>query len=207
MTTTPARFGHLTAALAIACVAGCSRAPGRVELPAFASGAGAAALAEYDTNKDGKISGDELAKAASLKSALEQIDADKDKAVTADEIDARIQQWRQKKVALLPVSCKVLVDGAPAANAKVTFQPEAFLGAGLHPATGVTNEEGVATLKPADEHVADPKFAGYLPPGFYKIAAEVGGKTLATGPRTGCEVALDAAWAGDGIVTAEFVSR
>lgn len=209
MTTFLARSGFLAPALAlaVAAAAGCSRAPGRVDLPAFAGGAGEAALAEYDKNKDGRIKGVELTEAASLAAAVEQIDANKDKAITADEIDARIAQWREQKVGLMPVACKVLIDGSPVANAKVTFQPEAFLGPSLHPAAGVTNAEGVAGMKLADEHVADPKFAGYLPPGFYKITVEVDGKKYTTGPRTGCEVALDAAWAGDGCVTAEFGSR
>jgi hypothetical protein len=186
---------------------GCSRAPSRVELPAFAAGAGAAALAEYDTNKDGKISGAELVKSPSLQAALDKIDANKDKAITADEIDARIAHWRENKVALMPVTCKVLVNGVPAANAKVTFQPEAFLGSSVHPVTGVTNEEGVAIMKLSEEHVADPKFSNFVPPGFYKIVADVNNKQYSTGPRTGCEIATDAGWLGEGCVTAEFESR
>ena len=207
MTAFRARAGLLTITLTCLLGIGCARSPGRVELPAFAAGAGAAALAEYDGNKDGKVGGSELAKAASLQAALEQIDANGDKAITADEIDARIAQWREQKVALMPVACKVLVNGSPVANATVTFQPETFLGGTLHPAAGVTNEEGIASVRLAPEHVSDPKFAAFLPPGFYKITVEVAGKKYTSGPRTGCEVASEAAWAGEGLVTAEFESR
>lgn len=209
MTANRALSGLLTSAfvLVFVTVSGCARSPSRVELPGFPAGAGAAALEEYDTNKDGKISGAELAKAASLKAALEQLDVNSDKAITADEIDGRIAQWRQQKVALMPVACKVLVNGSPAVNATVTFQPETFLGGTLYPATGVTDEEGIASVKLAPEHVSDPKFAAFLPPGLYKITAEVGGKKYTLGPRTGCEVASESSWAGDGIIIAEFESR
>ncbi len=186
---------------------GCAQTPSRVELPAYSDGAGSAAVAEYDTNKDGKISGAELAKSASLQAAIEQIDTNADKAITADEIDARIGQWREQKVALMPVSCKVLLNGTPVENAKVTFQPEAFLGGQLHPATGETDADGVAKIKLAPEHVKDAKFDGFVPTGFYKISVEVGGKRYATGPRTGCEVSGNAVWAREGLVVAEFESR
>jgi len=41
-------------------IAGCETKPERLDLPAYEATAGPAAVAVYDTNKDGKISGNEL---------------------------------------------------------------------------------------------------------------------------------------------------
>lgn len=197
-------------ALGAALSTGCDAKPERLELPAYESTAGQAALATYDTNKDSKIGGDEFLKCPALKSTLARLDLNKDGAVTAEEIDARIQQWRASRVALMPVCCKVLIDGKPVANARITLEPEAFLGNSVRGASGVTDEEGVAILSISSEHLANPGMTG-VAPGFYRIVAEVDAdgrvRRYTTGPHTGCEVAADAPWSGEGIITAEFTTR
>jgi hypothetical protein len=164
----------------------------------------------YDTNKDGVISGEELQKAPAIKASLALMDLNGDRAVTAEEINSRVSQWRQSKIGEMPVRCKVLLDGTPIADARVTFEPESFMGGSVHPATGVTDADGIAAMSIPKQHLADSRYAG-VSPGFYRIIAEVSTNGITqrytTGPRTGCEVALDAPWVTLGIVDAEFTSR
>ncbi len=208
MTTHCHRFVRFAIGLSLSAVmsAGCDKQPNRLDLPGYKSSAGQHAIAEYDSNKDGKISGDELKKSAALNSALDLIDSNKDGAITGEEIDARIQQWRASQVALMPVCCKVLLNGKPVAKARITFEPEAFLGNSVHSATGVTDEDGVAIMSIPAEHLSNPTLTG-VAPGFYKIVAEVENERHTAGPRTGCEVAPDASWSGEGIVPVEFTKQ
>ncbi|MBA4191081.1 MAG: hypothetical protein C0467_24110 [Planctomycetaceae bacterium] len=208
MTTQSRRFGKFVFSLSLGAVlsAGCSGEPRRIEPPSFQANAGSAAITEYDSNKDGKIGGDELWKSPALKSALALIDSNKDGAITGEEIDARIQQWRASRVGLMPVACKVLLNGKPVAKARITFEPEAFLGNILHAATGVTDEEGIANMSISPEHLSNPALTG-VAPGFYKIVAEIENERHNAGPHTGCEIALDASWSGEGIVPVEFTKK
>jgi len=202
------QFGKLAFGLSLSAVlgVGCDRGPSRLELPEYQPAVGQAAIAQYDSNKDGKISGDELKKSPALSSALANIDSNNDGAITGEEIDARVQQWRASRVALMPVCCKVLLNGKPVAKARITFEPEAFLGNSVHGATGITDEDGVAILTIPAEHLSNPSVTG-VAPGFYKIVAEIENERHTTGPRTGCEVAPDASWSGEGIVPVEFTKQ
>ena len=73
----------------------------------ISSSAGADAVKMYDTNKDGKISGDEIFKCPALKAAIAQIDPSGKGEITADMIDARIKAWKDTKLARMTVSCTV----------------------------------------------------------------------------------------------------
>ena len=126
---------------------GCSRAPSRVNPPAIDAGAaGTAAMAQYDTNGDGAIAGDELLGAASINSSLDKIDLDGDKRVTADEITARIEAWQASKVGLTSAGYEVTVNGKPSKGLKVSFEPEKFLGENVKAANGTTDEMGMVML-------------------------------------------------------------
>jgi hypothetical protein len=188
--------------------AGCDARPDRLEPPDYDPSAGRAAVTRYDANADGRISGDELAACPALNSARAQLDADRDGAITAEEVDARIRQWRASRVALMPVCCKVQLDGKPVPGARVTFEPEPCLGPAVRAATGTTDEDGLAILSIPAEHRADPNLTG-VAPGFYSVIAEVnaGGTWQRLPAGSGCEVAPDASWSGDGYVRAAFESR
>src|SRR5690349_10959169 len=79
-------FFVIIVSLVLSIAASCNRGPGRVKQPGInASQAGKLAMEQYDTNKDGKVAGDELEKAPSLKAALKNLDTDGDGAVSAEE--------------------------------------------------------------------------------------------------------------------------
>ncbi len=155
-------------------VSGCGH---RVSPMGIASNAGSQAVAKYDANKDGSLDYDELAKAPGLRAAVGKIkklakahgtspseDEVRSAKITAEEIDARIREWKDRGTGRINVVCRVLAkNGGSAeaiAGAIVKFVPEDFLGPGLTVGEGTTNENGVASI-------SQPGARG-ISPGFYR---------------------------------------
>ncbi len=148
----------------------CNWGPARIKQPAISpSGAGAAAVAQYDKNGDGVISGDELNASPALKAALPRLDTNKDGGVGGDEIAERVNAWKAMRTALASVRCQVTLDGRPLPGAQVVFEPEPFLGDQVKRATGVTNQFGDAAPTIAPEDKPDPKLPGGVYFGLYKV--------------------------------------
>jgi hypothetical protein len=161
-------------------IASCSRGPSTVKQPAInASSAGSAAVEEFDKNGDAQLSGDELDHVSSLKSALARLDANSDKAVTADEISSRIKTWQGMRTGRISFSFTMTMDGAPMSGATVTFEPEQFLGSDIKAANATTNSagRGGASIPPADGENPATALPG-MQIGFYRIRVSkiVGGK-------------------------------
>jgi hypothetical protein len=148
-------------------LAGCSR-PKSYAPETDTDAAGKAAIEQYDADRDGKISGAELDKAASLKSTMKLIDADGDKALTAEEIANRIRSW-QKSPTLrtrTPIHCIVYRNKEILPDAEVKFMPEKFMGDKIPVAHGKTNAAGSAVLVVDNSQPDDPPGVG---PGFYRV--------------------------------------
>lgn len=196
----PQRIALLAPAIVLLLVS-CSGRPGRVAPPNYATHAGNAAIERYDANGDGAIAGEELEATPGLKASLQQVDGDGDGRLTAQEIDARIQSWRDSRVAEMPVSCVVNLDGQPLAGAKVQFEPEPFLGAQVPPAVATTDEGGSASASMAEDALADPRYPG-MACGWYRMRITGGNQTIPprynTETTLGCEVAVNAHWESDG---------
>ena len=96
-----------------------------------------------------------------LPPAISRYDTNGDRKVTAANIAARIEKWQSSKVAIASLSVVLSLDGQPLADAKVTAEPESFLGAAVQPATGKSDAYGNAPLL-----VAGKPGASY---GLYKI--------------------------------------
>jgi hypothetical protein len=184
--------------------------------PEFASDAGNRAVAKYDTNKDGALDYDELAKAPGLQSAVATIkkmgnsrhgppsESELHSAkITAADIDDRIKQWRSAGVSRFFVKCRVVRKGTPEpiANAEVKFIPEDFLGSNLPTGTGTTDAKGFATISPPGAGKDDPN--GGLCPGFYRVEITKGSEIPAKYNKNtvlGQEVARDSACTRGGAV-------
>jgi hypothetical protein len=167
--------------LATLSLASCSSGPARVNQPYIdADGAGELAMEQYDTNSDGIVAGDELEKAPGLKAALATMDTNRDKGVSAEEVTARINVWKQMRTGVFSFPFTVTLDGRPLEEAMVTFVPESFLGDEIKPASSQTNfgGGGGATIAKVDRP------SPTSPPGMHlglyqvKISKQVNGREM-----------------------------
>jgi hypothetical protein len=150
---------------------GCSRGPGRVKPPDIdPENSASAALSLYDSDKDGSLNKEELAKCPAMFLEVKAYDADADGLVTRDEIAARIWALRKHGVGLTRLNCDVSVNGRGLKDALVQFEPESYLGEEIKAAQGVTNERGVAQMAiPADQLPSDQQDLKAIHYGTYKV--------------------------------------
>lgn len=158
--------------MCLSVVAGCDFGPRRIHPPSVvASTAAQAAIAEYDSDKDGKISGAELDKCAALKSCLKKLDRSGD-GITAQGIQEAIEHWQMRGFGRVTYSCVVTHSNRPLVGATVKFVPEKFLGDSYPVASGLTNEQGVAAIS-----IPNVEPAG-LAVGFYRVEITKDGEAI-----------------------------
>lgn len=162
--------------LALPVSIGCGGGQSRLAAPGVAGDASEAAIAEYDSNGDGVIGGNELDQCPALQSSLRRADLDGDGKVSADEIDKRIAVWKNSGLALTRLAVTVKQGGQPVSDAEVTFVPESFLGPSIKQAQGVTDSDGVAHMRIS----SDPDEAG-VHLGYYRVQVS---KKLPNGKET-----------------------
>ena len=114
-----------------------------------------AAVQQYDKNGNGQIEGAELDACPALKGALTAIDANKDKAISVDELTERFRAYKQGAVAVVGVACVVKLNNRPFEGALVTFTPEDCMKGSVQGGSGTTDSSGAVALD--------------LPYGLYKI--------------------------------------
>jgi len=159
----------LAASYCLIVVAGCNGRPGRLSPPQVnAATAAAQAMAMYDTNQDGKISGEEFDACSSLKAIA------KDGAVTADLIAAKITEWQKGNIGRVAVSVKILHNGKPLPGASVKLTPEKFLGTDIQSATAITYANGEAGITVP----VAPGVPQGMSLGFYRIAVTKDGESI-----------------------------
>ena len=164
--------------------------------------AATAAMDQYDANSDGEIDTTELKAAPSISFSLDRIDTNDDGSVTADEISTMIdEKWIKAGAGVMRVSVKVFLNRRELDGATVTFDPESFLGDVIHPATGITDDNGFAHMSMAAEHMPHENVRSGVLPGLYlvRISKEVNGKELVpskynTETTLGVEVAARASY-------------
>jgi len=124
---------------------GCSR---RISGPGIdPASATAAAMAEYDQNRDGFLDAKELERCPALLSRLPKLDKDKDGRLSQAGLVAALASLLEGNPGLLAVRCSVHLDDKPLADAEVVLEPESFLGAKVKTARGTTDRKGVAQMK------------------------------------------------------------
>ena len=198
-------LGYVIVALAAISASGCG--PAVIRPPEIAPGAGDRAIAKYDANKDHALNYQELAKAPGLRAGMATIkklyqprrppppDSQVQSAkITAEEIDARINEWKKRGTGRINVMCLVKRKGSsqPVAGAEVKFVPEDFLGPGLPEGIGTTDAKGYAKILP---HGGGKDDALGMCPGFYRVQITKGSEIPAkynTATELGQEVAVDA---------------
>ena len=144
---------RLLVAALIVVAGGCSAAPSRVSAPDWDPDESAdQAIADLDKDGDGLLSMEELSAAPGLKYCVEELDTDRDKKLSREEIYARIKLYQDMRGGLASFTCKVTLNGRPLGNATVRLVPEPFLGDVIEPAVGTTTRSGHAqpTAESAD---------------------------------------------------------
>lgn len=145
-------------------LSGCSQLPAGPDRPSFdPSFSGSQALELYDGNGDGKIDLTEAEQSPGLLQAFKRTDQDGDSALTTEEIAERVRYYKSAATTIVDGGVQVFAGRQPLVGAKVTFEPEPFLGEAFTSISGETNTEGRASLKGADA-----EFPGiYL--GMYRV--------------------------------------
>ncbi len=148
----------------------------RLRAPSFnAAAIASAAMKQYDLNGDGQISGDELDKAPSIKSAFPNLTS-----ITETEIANRVRIWKESRIGLQIASAKFTQDGKPVDGAEVSVASEDFMGGAKIQFSDKTNASGVITFTaPNAENLPG------VPCGFYKIDVQYKGKTYHFGIEIG----------------------
>lgn len=124
------------------------------------------AMRLYDQNADGKISGKELDAVPAFQYVLTEMDTDKDKAISAPEIEARIQKWIETDSSLVGASCKVTFNGKPVASGTLILEPEPFMGSAFSVGKGEISD---GICQPTTDNPGD---YCAMPVGFYKARVE-----------------------------------
>jgi hypothetical protein len=176
--------------LLLSSLCGCSRKPKSYAPDVDPVKAGYALLEQYDANSDSVISGAELDKAASLKSNLQKIDLDNNKAVTCDELADRIRYWQSTDIirTRTPIHCTVYNNKKFLADADVKFVPEKFLGDKMKIAKGKTNANGLAILVVENSEPNDPPGIG---PGYYRVEINKAGEDIPAKYNTSTILGID----------------
>jgi hypothetical protein len=161
----------LLAAVGLLTLPGCGNTPARLSQTTFnARTAATDAISACDKNNDGKLDENELDAIPAIKNDLPQFDKDNNKSIDANEIAERLEQSQALKVALVPCSFVVKLDGKPLADADVTLEPESFLASTLQPCIGKTDPTGrVSPSKTASNKDGDNSGLTGVPPGLYKL--------------------------------------
>ncbi|WP_146588556.1 hypothetical protein [Posidoniimonas polymericola] len=160
--------------LASCCSLGCGSGSPAIPIPKVnPGGAAAAAMEMYDADADGALSTEEIAACPGLEAAAALYDSDGDGVITAAEIKTRLGKWRDAKIAIVSLSCKVTLDGRPLSDATVTLTPEGYLGDQINTASGVTGRRGSAVVSiPAEVMPAGSEGFRGVNYGTYRVAIE-----------------------------------
>jgi hypothetical protein len=127
-----------------AALIGCSGRPSRVAVPDWdPPGIVERAMTELDANDDGRLDAEELREAPGLAAGMRHIDEDGDGAITAAELESRLERIAEDKLALRGRMYRLTHRGRPITGADVRFEPEPFLGGVIETASGASDDRGV----------------------------------------------------------------
>jgi hypothetical protein len=130
-------------------------------------------IAMLDRNGNGTLEAEEVAAHPGLAAAFASIDTDNSQSISHAELTARFAKYQTALGGSVPACVYATLDGAPLAEAKITFEPEPFLDAILKPATGQTDANGRCI-----EFLVGGKSYHGLSAGLYRIKVEKEGAAI-----------------------------
>jgi len=163
----------------VVAVSGCGGGPSAIPLPNFdPTGSAEEAMTMYDADGDGYVTESELENAPGLKAALKTLDTDKDGKVSEEEVAERVRTWERSEIGMMMFNSIFFLDGKPLSNAQIVFDPDEFLGGVVQQAVGVTNLGGNTRMKVPKENRPTPETPPGMQAGAYKVRVSkiVGGK-------------------------------
>ena len=138
---------HQVGIMMVVLVGGCSGGPQRVKPPRIDTSAAATQAMElYDTNHDGKLSQEELAKCPGVLISMDGYDTNHDKSLTKKNSAITWSILLKNGTGATQLACNVSYQGRPLAGAKVVLEPEPYLGNEIQAAEGVTTSYGAADV-------------------------------------------------------------
>lgn len=154
----------LVTLLVSATLIGCSKRPAHIAAPSWdPEGQSSKALELYDKNQDGVIDEKELTEAPGLASAVWHLDKDGDKGVNKEELQERLQLYKDLRTGLISLNLQVTLGGRPLPDAEVVLTPEPYVAGVVEPASGTTDRNGM--VYPTSDTAAVPG----IQPGFYRV--------------------------------------
>jgi hypothetical protein len=162
--------GVLSVALMFAVsLTGCG-GPNRIKPPKInASAAAKEAMKMYDTNQDGKISGDEFGRCSALKAIA------KDGVVTPEMIAEQCTKWTKGDCGRVPGCIRILHNGKPLVGASVKLVPEKFLGKDIATVTAVSEANGFVPVTVPSTYPGEPRGISV---GFYRVEVTKDGENI-----------------------------
>jgi hypothetical protein len=162
-------------AIAAAAIIGChSPRPTPIKVPSVNPNAAAQkALELYDKDANGALDAVELAACPGLLAARANYDTNRDGQISRDEVAARLANLYSSGIGLTTVNCRVLAGGQPLSGAKLRFVPEPFFAGAIMTAVGTTDQNGTAVVAIEDESLpADQRALRSMQPGIYRVEVE-----------------------------------
>jgi hypothetical protein len=151
---------------------GCSSGPGAIAPPDVdPADLSEAILTHNDKDGDGNLSSSELANVPAVLERLADYDADRDGEVSLDELHAHMATIFDGKTGLMTAACRVTHNGKPLKGAVVHFVPLTYVENALPVASGVTLTNGMTLLsiRPEDLPANSPERPGLVRPGLYFV--------------------------------------
>ena len=117
-----------------------------------------------DADDDGFLTATELKVTPGLLSALVDLDEDKDRKLSRDEIFNRFMLYVDSRVGLQGLSCTVTLNGQPLRDGQIKLVPEPFMAEYIEPAAGevINVDTGYAEIS------TGPELPG-VQPGIYRV--------------------------------------
>lgn len=133
-----------TACMTLACaiLLGCTKSQPTGLRSVDPTAAASAAIVAWDKDANQQLDPAELVAAPGLRAALGAVDADRNGAITADELRNRLQALQGLPRTNTSFMVRVLYKGKPLSGATVRLIPEEYLRPNVLTASGLTNQNG-----------------------------------------------------------------